>query len=59
MIPIARPMQLPIAMEGKKMPAGTLIPKVTAVMIVFAKAVTLAGIHQQKSVLSGVARLQE
>ena len=42
-MPIARPTQLPIAMDGKKIPAGTRKPKVTAVMTVFAEAVTLQG----------------
>lgn len=33
-------MQLPIAMEGRKIPAGTRTPKVTAVRIVLTIAVT-------------------
>jgi hypothetical protein len=39
-MPTARPMQLPIAIEGKNIPAGTRLPKVTAVRIVFEAAVT-------------------
>lgn len=39
-MPTARPIQLPIAMDGRKIPAGTLMPKVAAVIAVFAKAVT-------------------
>jgi hypothetical protein len=41
MMPAARPTQLPIAIEGKKMPAGMRMPKVTAVRSVLALAVTL------------------
>lgn len=41
MIPTARPMQPPMAMEGRKTPAGTRRPNVAAVMTVFAAAVTL------------------
>lgn len=39
-MPTALPMQLPIAIEGRKIPAGTRMPKVAAVMAVLAKAVT-------------------
>lgn len=50
-MPVARPMQLPMAMEGRKMPAGIRMPNVTAVSSVFALAVTLReGFRREKSI---------
>jgi hypothetical protein len=39
-MPTACPIQLPIAMDGRKIPAGTRMPKVAAVIAVLASAVT-------------------
>ena len=38
--PVALPTHAPMAREGRKIPAGTEAPKVMAVRIVLAKAVT-------------------